>query len=103
MPVFAVTRVKGPSWDPERQRREQQGWTRHAVFMDRLVDEGFVLLGGPVGDGEEVLLAVEAVDEGEIRSRLGADPWEPAGLLRTGRIQAWALWLDGRPHGRARP
>lgn len=103
MPVFAVTRIKGPSWDPERPRREQRGWTAHAAFMDRLVDEGFVLLGGPVGDGEEVLLAVEARDEDDVRSRLGADPWEPAGILRFGPIQPWALWLDGRPHGRARP
>ena len=103
MAVFAVTRIKGPSWDPERPRREQRGWTAHAAFMDRLVDEGFVLLGGPVGDGEEVLLAVEAPDEDDVRSRLGADPWEPAGLLRCCRIQAWSLWLDGRPHGRARP
>ena len=103
MAVFAVTRIKGPSWDPERQRREQRGWTAHAAFMDRLVDEGFVLLGGPVGDGEEVLLAVEARDEDDVRSRLAADPWEPAGILSVGRIQPWTLWLDGRPHGRARP
>ena len=103
MPVFAVTTIKGPDWDPARPRREQRGWDEHAAFMDRLVEEGFVVLGGPVGDGEEVLLAVEARDEDDVRSRLGADPWEPAGILRFGRIQAWTLWLDGRPHGRARP
>ena len=95
--------VNGPSWDPARSRREQQGWTGHAAFMDRLVDEGFVLLGGPIGDGEEILLAVEAASEDAVRSRLGADPWAPAGLLGIGRIRPWTVWLDGRPHGRARP
>jgi hypothetical protein len=31
--------------------REQDDWDAHAGFMDGLVDDGFVLLGGPVGDG----------------------------------------------------
>jgi hypothetical protein len=26
--------------------REQEGWDEHARFMDALVDDGFVLLGG---------------------------------------------------------
>ena len=96
MPVFAVTTIKGPDWDTARPRREQRGWTEHAAFMDGLVEEGFVLLGGPLGDGEHVLLAVEAADEDAIRARFEDDPWTPAGLLRVGRIQPWQLWLDGR-------
>ena len=43
MVVFAVTRIKGPSWDPERSRREQRGWTAHAAFMDRLDAVRFLL------------------------------------------------------------
>src|SRR3954467_15083700 len=70
MGVFAVTMEKGPAWDGSRARREQDGWDEHAAFMDRLVDEGFVLLGGPLGDGERVLLGVEAADEAEARGRL---------------------------------
>jgi uncharacterized protein len=97
MGVFAVTMEKGPAWDGSRARREQDGWDEHAAFMDALVDEGFVLLGGPLGDGERVLLAVEAADEAAVHARLAADPWEPAGLLRTGRVEPWLLWLDGRP------
>ncbi len=40
--------------------------------MDALAAEGFVLLGGPVGegDGDDVLLVVEAADEATIRARL---------------------------------
>ncbi len=103
MPVFAVTRVKGPAWDPERPRREQHGWTGHAAFMDRLVDEGFVVLGGPVGDGEEILLAVEAATRARSGRGSGADSVGAGrGLLRTGPIRDGHR-LDGRPHGRARP
>ena len=42
----------------------------HAAFMDGLVDDGFVVLGGPVGDGEQTLHVVEAADENDIRARL---------------------------------
>src|SRR6266702_8614626 len=76
--------------------RGQDGWDEHAAFMDGLVDDGFIILGGPVGDGEQTLHAVEAADEGEIRTRLALDPWASAGLLRMGPIEPWALWLDGR-------
>jgi uncharacterized protein YciI len=98
MGVFVVTCEKGPAWDASRGRREQDGWDEHAAFMDALVDEGFVLLGGPLGDGERVLLAVDAADEAAVHARLAADPWQPAGLLTTGRVEPWLLWLDGRRH-----
>jgi hypothetical protein len=96
MPVFAVTMVAGPGWEDGRPRREQPGWTEHASFMDQLVEEDFVVLGGPIGDGERVLLAVEAEDEQEIVHRLRADPWLETGQLVIGEIQPWTIWLDGR-------
>jgi uncharacterized protein YciI len=97
MAHFAVRLLHGPGWDPSLQIRAQEGWDEHACFMDGLVDDGFVILGGPVGDGEQTLHAVEAADENEIRARLAADPWASAGLLRMGAIEPWALWLDSRP------
>jgi hypothetical protein len=51
MANFAVRLVHGPGWDPARQIRDQDGWDEHAAFMDGLVDDGFIILGGPVGDG----------------------------------------------------
>ena len=96
MAHFAVTMVHGPGWDPARGIREQDAWDEHAAFMDRLVGDGFIILGGPVGDGEQTLHAVEAAGEDEIRTRLARDPWASAGLLRVGPIERWALWLDGR-------
>jgi uncharacterized protein YciI len=64
--------------------------------MDGLVDDGFIILGGPVGDGAESLHVVDAADRGDIEERLAADPWATAGLLRIGVIEPWALWLDSR-------
>ena len=96
MATFAVRLVHGPRWDPARQIRHQDAWLEHAAFMDRLVDDGFLVLGGPVGDGEETLHVIEAADEYDVKARLARDPWASAGLLRVGTIEPWALWLDSR-------
>jgi uncharacterized protein YciI len=97
MPVFAITLGTGPGWDPARHRREQPLWDEHAAFMDALLADGFVVLGGPVGDGSRVLLAVEADDEAQARSRLvDGDPWTPLGILAVERVEPWTIWLDGR-------
>jgi uncharacterized protein YciI len=96
MANFAVRLVHGSNWDAERPIRGQDGWEEHAAFMDGLVDDGFIILGGPVGDGEQTLHAVEASDEDAVRARMALDPWASAGLLRVGAIEPWAFWLDGR-------
>lgn len=96
MANFAVRLVHGPGWDTSRPIRSQDAWDEHAAFMDGLVDEGFIILGGPVADGEQTLDVVEAADEKEIRARLAQDPWAAAGLLQIGTIEPWALWLDSR-------
>lgn len=96
MAFFAVTAVNGPRWDSSRQIREQDAWDEHAAFMDGLVDDGLIVLGGPLGDGERRLLLAEAANESELRTRLAEDPWHVLGLLRISEIQSWALWLDSR-------
>jgi len=101
MASFAVTLLRGPAWDESLGIREQLGWDAHAAFMDRLVAEGFILLGGPVGDQRQTLHVVEAADESHVRRRLGEDPWAVAGLLQIGAIEPWALWLDFRTISRS--
>ena len=97
MAHFAVTMVHGPGWDAARGIREQDAWDEHAAFMDGLVDDGFVILGGPIGDRQRVLMIIEAADEPAIQAQLAADPWAAMGLLQIGAVEPWALWLDGRP------
>ena len=95
MGTFAVTRERFNQWDWSRDMREQDNWDAHAAFMDELTAEGFIVLGGPVGDGRRVLLIVEAADEASIEKRLAADPWTGT-LLRTERIEPWEILLRGR-------
>ena len=85
---FAVRRVRGPAWDRSRSLREQALWVEHADFMNALAAAGFVVLGGPLGAGEETLLVIDAGSEEEIRARLAGDPWSQARLLS--RSSAWS-------------
>ena len=55
---FAVTTVHGPNWDSSKPIRDQVAWEAHASFMDYLVNEGFIVLGGPLDDGEQALCTV---------------------------------------------
>jgi hypothetical protein len=99
MAVFALTMSHGRGWDATRGIREQQAWDEHASFMEGLVDDGFVILGGPLDDGQHALLMVEAGDEQEVAARMREDPWALLGLLRISALERWNIWLDGRRAG----
>jgi uncharacterized protein YciI len=85
----------GPEWNPSRPLEEQSGWPEHAAFMDRLVDEGFVVLGGPLADERRVAHVVEAESEEAVRATWARDPWSET-HLRIGSIDPWTLRLDAR-------
>jgi uncharacterized protein YciI len=90
-----VLRRSGPQWDSSRPLEEQSGWVAHASFMDGLVDSGFLVLGGPLGDEERVVHAVEAESEQAIRATLARDPWSET-HLQIDSIEPWTIRLDGR-------
>jgi hypothetical protein len=46
MAHFVVISEQGPAWNPDRPMRDQGHWSEHASFMNSLVDQGFVVLGG---------------------------------------------------------
>src|SRR5918912_1251553 len=96
MPMFhVVVRRSGPRWQRGRVLEEQSGWEEHAAFMDRLVEEGFIVLGGPLADEERVVHAVEAESEDAVRATLARDPWSET-HLRIDAIEPWTIRLDGR-------
>lgn len=77
MAYFLCTLLHGPAWDEARGVRDQDGWEEHAAFMDRLVDEGVIIVGGPVGAGDYTAHLMEAARPAEVRDRLANDPWGP--------------------------
>ena len=63
--------------------------------MDRFVDEGFIVLGGPLADERRVAHVIEADSDDALRTRLAADPW--AGThLNVQSVDQWTIRLDGR-------
>lgn len=91
--LFAVIRTRGPAYRADRQLEAQDAWQAHANFMNALLQDGFVVIGGPLEDGPDVLHIVRADSAESIAARLAGDPWEPMGLLRTVRIAPWSLRL----------
>jgi uncharacterized protein YciI len=94
--MFLVLRLRsGPGYDPARPLEEQSGWDEHAAFMDRLVDDGFVVLGGPLADEHRVALVIEAESADAVSATLDRDPWTGSHLV-TDAVEPWTIRLDGR-------
>jgi uncharacterized protein YciI len=92
---LVVLRRSGPEWDPSKQLEEQSGWPEHAAFMDGLVDDGFIVLGGPLADEKRTAHVVEAESEVAVRDTFARDPWSGT-HLDVGSIDEWTIRLDGR-------
>jgi hypothetical protein len=112
---FVVISQQGPSWDPARTMREQQLWDEHVVFVNGLIDEGLLHLGGPLADGSRpdddfspasepvgddriyrTMVVVEAPGSGEAAARLAEDPWIRSGVIVRTSIDRWEV-LVGDP------
>jgi len=89
-----VVRVeRGGPWDWSRDMREQDGWDEHARFMNGLVDDGLIVLGGPLEGDREALHVVRAASEEEVRSRFAEDNWAQNGMLTVRSVEHWTILL----------
>lgn len=96
--TFVVIQEAGPGWAGGVAMEEQAGWPEHAKFMNALVDEGNVVLGGPLsGERHQAMLIIRARDEAAVRAQLAADPWLLTGVLRIERLARWELRLGELP------
>ena len=96
MQTFIVTSTAGPNRDLSKDTREQPLWDDHAAFIDALVDEGFIFLGGPLVDEGGAVIVVRAADEDAVRSVLANDPWYQQGVLTLVGIKRWHIFIDER-------
>jgi hypothetical protein len=94
--LFLVFRDPGPAWVPGRTTREQPGWEEHALFMDRIFDQGRIVLGGPYADSSRVLLIVRAGNRAEAAGLFLEDPWTESGILGASEAVEWKVFLDSR-------
>jgi uncharacterized protein YciI len=98
--TFIAISSAGPNRNPSKGTREQPFWDEHAAFIDQLVDEGFILMGGPlIGEAEMphgALLIVNAEEENEVREKLKNDPWFEKGILKLESVKRWQIFVDAR-------
>ena len=94
--LWVVRLSRGGPWDWSRDLREQDGWDEHARFMDSLVKDGFILLGGPLEGDRETLHIVDAPSEEAVRARFAEDNWAANGMLSVKGVERWTILLDGR-------
>ena len=85
----------GPEWDSARLLEDQSGWAAHASFMDGLVEDGFIVLGGPLADEHRVVHVIEAESVDEVRATLARDPWSGTHLV-VAAVDPWTIRLDSR-------
>jgi uncharacterized protein YciI len=94
--TFVTISSTGPNRDPSKATREQPLWDEHAAFIDQLVAEGFILMGGPLTDEGGAMLIVNANDEHEVREKLKNDPWFERGILKLESVKRWQIFIDVR-------
>lgn len=85
----------GPEYDLAKPLEKQSRWREHADFMDGLVEDGFILLGGPLGDEYRNVHVVDADSEQEVRDTFARDPWSGT-HLEVDSVDSWTIRLDGR-------
>ena len=98
--TYVTISSAGPNRDFSKGTREQPFWDEHVVFIDQLVDEDFILMGGPLVDEagmpQGALLIVKAKDENEVREKLQNDPWYMRGILKLESVRRWEIFIDVR-------
>jgi uncharacterized protein YciI len=94
---FVIIRSRGPAWEDGKPLEEQVGWSAHAAFMDALVAERFIVLGGPLEGSRDVVLIARAEDADEIAKRLEEDPWARSGHTILKECRPWRIRLGTLP------
>jgi uncharacterized protein YciI len=92
--TFVAISSAGPSRDRSKGTREQPLWDEHAAFIDQLLAEGFILMGGPLVDEGGAMLIVYADDENQVREKLKSDPWMKHGILKLESVKRWEIFID---------
>jgi uncharacterized protein len=94
--TFMILWGPGPAWVAGKTVREQPYWDEHAAFMDRLFENGTVVLGGPFADATGSLLIVEGETEDEVADLYARDPFVVHGIFVRRQLKQWQLFLDAR-------
>ena len=88
---LARLRQAGPEFDHSKPLEQQSGWEEHAAFMDELVEDGHIVLGGTLPDGATAH-AFQAESEDDVRALWARDPWIDSHLILES-VEPWTIRL----------
>jgi uncharacterized protein YciI len=94
--TYMILSSCGPNRDLSKDTREQAFWDDHVPFINNLIEEGFIFLGGPLIDEGGAVLVVRAEDEAEVRRKMQHDPWYVNGILTLDSVKRWEIYVDER-------
>ena len=98
--TFVAISSAGRNANPLKSTGEQPFWDEHVAFIDQLVEEDFILMGGPLVDEAGLphgaLLIVNAEDEKKVREKLKHDPWFEREILKLESVKRWEIFVDTR-------
>ena len=94
--TFVILWAPGAAWTAGKTVREQAYWDEHAEFMDRLFENGTVIMGGPFSDGTGSLVIVEAGEMSEVATLFANDPFVLHQIFALRSLKQWQLFLDAR-------
>ena len=83
----------GPTW-ASGPPSEQPGWDEHASFVDDLVANGTMVLGGPFADNSGSLTVLQHIGEDEARELVARDPFVANGVFVLDEVRAWNVYVD---------
>ncbi len=90
---YVVISEAGPARDRSVGTRDQPFWADHATFIDALVADGYIVLGGPFPDDGGAMIVVRAENEADVLTRLEPDPWYRNDILRVTGIHRWDIFI----------
>jgi len=64
--------------------------------MEKLFEDGTIVLGGPYADYTGLLVIVEALHEEEVFELFRDDPFVVHEIVRISSIHEWLIFLDAR-------
>ena len=92
----------GPTWEPGGPVREQPGWDAHVAFVDALVEQGTLVMGGPYSDNSGTMMLLEGVDAAEAERILAGDPFIENQVFLLEEIREWTIFVDELTEARNR-
>ena len=94
--TFILLFDPGPNWDEKKEIEEQDSWGKHIIFIDKLFEEGKVIITGPIIHYDRIVIIYDAKDESEIRITFKDDSFIKNGILYLESIMEWNIRLDQR-------